>query len=199
MNLLAHLYLSEEEPGSMIGNLFADSVKGRSALDSLSPEVRAGVLLHRRIDVYTDSHPVVRQSIARIRPRWGRFAPVLVDVFYDHVLANEWSAHSDTPLRPWLDDRFLRINNSRNLMPERALWLLDRIIADDRLMQYRTIDGVARSLERLSTRLSRPVPLQDAVLDLEENLEDLREDFRVFFPEVVRFARQRPLPGPGSS
>lgn len=199
MNLLAHLYLSEEEPGSMIGNLFADSVKGRSAFESLSPQVREGVLSHRRIDVYTDSHPVVLQSVARIRPRWGHLAPVLVDVFYDHLLANEWSAHSHTPLRPWLDDRFLRINNNRNLVPESALWLLDRIIADDRLMQYRTIDGVARSLERLSTRLSRPMPLQEAVVDLEENLEGLREDFRQFFPEVVRFARQGPLPEPGSS
>ena len=57
MNFLAHLYLSGDDEEQIVGNFIADHVKGK-AIESYSDGIRAGIMLHREIDVFTDSHPV---------------------------------------------------------------------------------------------------------------------------------------------
>src|SRR4026208_598678 len=97
MNWLAHLYLSEPTPAFRIGNLLPDLVPASELVD-LPGDFRRGVEQHRRIDAFTDSHPIVRRSMNRVSPPFRRFAGVLVDVFYDHILAREWNSFSSGPL-----------------------------------------------------------------------------------------------------
>ena len=168
----------------MIGNLTADFIKGR-AFFALDPIVQRGVLLHRGIDRHTDSHPVFLRSTARLRPRWRHFAPVLVDVFYDHCLAIDWQKHHPAPLREWLDGRYVVLRAHRHLVHEQALWVFDRVLADDRMMRYSHLAGVRESIERMASRLAKPLPLGDAVDDLEQHREDFRADFAEFYPTAV--------------
>ncbi|RZK26682.1 MAG: DUF479 domain-containing protein, partial [Hymenobacter sp.] len=103
MNFLAHLYLAGPEAaaptyaGHLLGQFIADSVPGRQ-LAGYQPEVQAGIRMHRAIDTFTDQHPVVRRSTARLRAAGaGKYAGVVADVFYDHFLAanfQEFSAES---------------------------------------------------------------------------------------------------------
>src|SRR5215471_3876269 len=79
MNFLAHLYLSGNNAPVMLGNFIGDFVKGRQALSQLSPEVARGVELHRAIDTFTDSQPLVAQSKNRLRPKYRHYAGVIVD------------------------------------------------------------------------------------------------------------------------
>ena len=86
MNFLAHLHLSDGTPGSMLGGILADFVKGPDVA-ALPPDILAGVRLHRHIDAFTDRHAVVQRSIHRVSAKLGWFAGIVIDIYYDHVLA----------------------------------------------------------------------------------------------------------------
>src|SRR5690349_12341831 len=98
MNFLAHIFLSGDDPEIMVGNFIGDFVKGRNLDDRFSSGIVKGIELHRAIDEYTDSHPVVAQSKNRLRPKYRHYAPVIVDVFYDHFLAKNWKNYHPTSL-----------------------------------------------------------------------------------------------------
>ena len=64
VNYLAHLLLTEPTPEGLVGALLGDRVKGTIDPD-LAPGIRRAIALHRRIDSYTDAHPVHRRSRSR--------------------------------------------------------------------------------------------------------------------------------------
>jgi acyl carrier protein phosphodiesterase len=64
MNWLAHIFLSEPNVESRLGNLLGDLVKGKD-LEGLNPNLKQGIARHYAIDKFTDSHPVVKISKQR--------------------------------------------------------------------------------------------------------------------------------------
>ncbi len=98
MNYLAHFFLAENTPESLLGNLLGDFVKG-SAVNLYPQEIIKGIYLHRKVDSYTDSHAIVRSSKSLVCSQRRRFAGVLIDVFYDHFLAKNWREYSEVPVR----------------------------------------------------------------------------------------------------
>ncbi len=93
MNWLAHLFLSEPTPAFRIGSLLPDILPSRE-LQHLGREFQRGIERHRQIDAFTDSHAIVRRSILLLGPGFRRFGGILVDMFYDHFLASDWSRYS---------------------------------------------------------------------------------------------------------
>lgn len=195
MNWLAHLLLSPPETEFQLGNLLADFVRGADR-ERMSAGFRDGVRCHLRIDAFTDEHPVVHRSKARLDPRFRRFAGIIVDVFYDHLLARHWDQFCDWPLR-----EFTRRFHQQALphapdIPRDASWVLQRMIEEDRLISYRDIHGVELALSRLSNRLNarfhRGIRLQDAVPGLIALDADLERDFLEFFPQLVKATRTGP-------
>ena len=184
MNWLAHLYLSEPNPRFRIGNLLPDLVP-MSALSGLSPDLMRGVRQHRRIDAFTDTHPVVRRSISRVGPDFRRFGGILVDIFYDHFLARDWLSFSSTPLEIFIAEFYASLDGCRSEIPSEALVHLERMQEMNWLYSYREVSGIRTALDRLGLRLRRPVPLGEAISVLQENYDVLYGDFSVFFPELV--------------
>jgi hypothetical protein len=78
MNYLAHAYLSFGIPAITVGNLISDFVKGKQKL-SYPPEIQRGIVLHRAIDSFTDTHPVTRQAKVYFKEPYGGYAGPLVD------------------------------------------------------------------------------------------------------------------------
>src|SRR6185312_17177742 len=97
MNFLAHLYLAGEDNELILGNFIADAVKGH-AFDKYPAQVAKGILMHRSIDYFSDTHPVYLQTVHRLAPTYHKFSGVITDMFYDHFLASSWSDYSDIPL-----------------------------------------------------------------------------------------------------
>ena len=194
MNYLAHLYLSDRDPDSLVGSLMGDFLKGRVG-DDLAPAVRRGVILHRKVDAYTDSHPVIRASKRRISPDFRRYAGILVDIFYDHFLASEWESYSSVPLDAFAQSVYRILEERHASFPQRMQRSMSYMISNRLLQSYRDIDGVHRALCGIETRLSRPSRLGEAVRELEQNHAALREDFTTYLPELVDFvARQERAP-----
>ena len=195
MNYLAHLYLSDDDPESLVGSLMGDFVKGRVG-DELDPSIRRGVILHRKVDVFTDSHALIRTSKRRISPAFRRYAGILVDIFYDHFLASEWSNYSDVPLDEFAEKIYSILEERQATFPPRMQRSMSYMVSSRLLQSYRDIDGVRRALAGIEIRLRRPSRLAESVRELELNHAAMREDFRAYLPELVAFvARQQKSPG----
>ncbi|MCS6773645.1 MAG: ACP phosphodiesterase [Anaerolineae bacterium] len=185
MNWLAHLFLSEPDPAYRIGNIIADWVKGE-ARAALPRNLQRGIACHQVIDRFTDAHPIVKQSQARIRPPFRRFAAVLVDVFYDHFLAAEWQHYCATSLLEWTHSVYVQFAQFDGNLPADLRAGLMRMAQEDWLGSYASVSGVSLILARMARRLSRPTPLAQGVTELIAHYNDLRDDFRCFFPELQR-------------
>ena len=184
MNYLAHLYLAGDDDDLAAGALLGDFVKGWLERQPLPSGVIAGIRLHRAIDSFTDQHPVVRRSCARLRHR-RLVAGVIVDLAYDHFLAVRWPQFASEPLPAFCARNYRRLLARRHAFPPRLQAMLPHMVRDDWLGSYARLENVALALERIGRRLSRPGLLADVLADLERHYHGLEQDFLEFFPEVV--------------
>jgi acyl carrier protein phosphodiesterase len=185
MNWLAHLILSEPSPAFRIGNLLPD-ILSWSEVRAVPEKFQAGIACHRIIDGFTDAHPIFRRSMGRIDPPFRRYAGILIDVFYDHFLAREWSRYSVEPLDQFVAEFYASLPAHRDDLPLRAYTRLLQIEAGDWLRSYQEFSGVRRALEGIGRRFRKPLLLGDSTEQLELHYEELRDDFRQFFPELSR-------------
>ncbi len=183
MNFLAHLYLSGESTEVRIGNFIGDYVKGNS-YNKYPSGIQKGILLHRRIDEFTDKHPLVRQSSSLLREHYGRYSGIIVDMFYDHFLAVNWNSYCDMELSRFVNSvhRMLILNYFK--MPGRVKAFLPFLIKNRGLENYRNIKGIERALRIMSEYSSLPAKTDMAIKVLNENYDRLNSDFSGFFPEV---------------
>lgn len=183
MNWLAHLLLSEPTPAFRLGGILPDLVSAKE-LANLPSEFQSGIQRHRQIDAYTDSHRIFRRSVQRLNPPFRRFGGILIDVFYDHFLSREWRSFSDTPLPEFVSEFYASFESHRAELPPDAYARLKQMQAGNWLCSYGDISGVAHTLQRISSRLSRPFDLAPSISILERDYESLHEDFVIFFPEL---------------
>ena len=80
----------------------AYGIRGNDYLDY--PEgIQKGIILYREIDTFSDSHPIFRQSKHRIQQKHNHYSGVIIDLYYDHFLAKNWSNYSATPLAEYVN------------------------------------------------------------------------------------------------
>jgi acyl carrier protein phosphodiesterase len=190
MNYLAHLFLSFGDPKIMVGNFIADSVKGRQLL-TFQPEIQHGIILHRRIDTYTDQHPLTAQSRGRIRHRYRKYSGVIVDIYYDHFLAANWKDYSDQPLQLFTKNAYRVLFSHYLLMPARMKRILPAMAMGNWLASYASIDNLGLALSGIATRTRFDSQMQHATEELVMYYEDLKNDFRQFFPDIITYARHQ--------
>jgi acyl carrier protein phosphodiesterase len=192
VNFLAHLHLSDGTPPSMVGGLVADFVR-QPEVERLPPGIQEGIRLHRLIDAFTDRHPIVHGSIARLGGKFGWFSGILIDVYYDHILARDWPRYSTEPLRAFADRAYSALQDLLPFVPGEVGGYIRGFIDDDRLVRYATREGIADTLSRVSNRIGRRMPqhavrLETAMPDLLANDEKLTADFHGFYPELIAHA-----------
>jgi acyl carrier protein phosphodiesterase len=190
MNYLAHLFLAHATPESMTGNLLADFVKGNAILE-LPHGVQDGVRMHRAVDRFTDSHPIVRQSRSRLDARWVRVSGILMDVYYDYILARQWGQYCSIALRQYLDLAYVQLLPVSQTLPERFGVTIRRMVHEDLMMSYVRQESIHRALRSISHRLRNgKFRLEESLPDLLAHDQELTADFHVFFTELVTYARQ---------
>ncbi len=187
MNYLAHLHLGGSAPGALLGSLYGDFVKG--PLQGRWPaDVEAGIRLHRQIDVYTDSHPVVLQAKQRFPRERRRYAGILIDLFFDHCLAANWHDYADVPLEDFTARVYRTLRGEAELPGTLAL-IAPRMAAQDWLGSYKEFAVMEQVVASMSRRLSRPEGLAGGVAELAQLYVPLQQDFREFYPQLQAFAR----------
>jgi acyl carrier protein phosphodiesterase len=190
MNFLGHLFLSGNDPLVTVGNFMADAVKGRD-LSRFPEGVQRGIRLHRAIDAFTDAHPLHRAGRARVRPHAGRYAAVVVDLFYDHLLAAGWHIWHPEPLVDYAARMYRMLHAHEHLLPARTRGMLPYMIAGDWLSSYAELDGLARALDGLSRRTPEGAPMRGAEHVLHRERERYTEEFTNFLPEVAYHVKEQ--------
>jgi acyl carrier protein phosphodiesterase len=184
VNLLAHALLSGPDTEVRLGNLLADYLKGRDRR-SMSPAFLEGVRQHQVIDAFTDTHPIVSRSKARIRG-YRHVTGILIDVFYDHFLSLRWGHYSSEPLGAFTARLYAELGSHPIPLPDETQAILDQLIGEDWLGSYASIEGIEDALgrisERLAARVGRDFELAKATSALLTNFDDLGRDFAEFFP-----------------
>lgn len=194
MNHLAHLLLSEPTPEARLGNLAADYISQREYL-TLPPAVQRGVMHHRQVDSFTDRHPVVFRGMARLPERWGWFKGILLDVYFDHLLATGWDTFCPVPLGQFTFEVNADLLSIAGHLPESAAASVWRIAGTNRLLTYLDLTGVEAALFRITGILRERIPeravnLVEALPDLSAAHPDLTADFAEFFPQLVQFSNE---------
>lgn len=192
MNFLGHLFLSEGyEEELMIGNFIGDFVRGSHFPDYSEARLQ-GIYLHRQIDSYTDQHPHFRASVARLRDDFRKYAPVIVDVFYDHLLARNWARFHTLPLSNFAQNVYSTLERKEESLPNKVQQFLPYMRKDDWLVNYAEFEGVWHSLRGISRRSKFVNNLQDAVKNLEQLHEAFTQDFINFLPDIQSFVQSKP-------
>jgi acyl carrier protein phosphodiesterase len=188
LNFLAHIYLSGENKDLMVGNFIAYFVKGRKKFD-YPDGIRKGIELHRQIDDYTDHHPITSLSKDRLRPKYSKYSGVIVDIYYDHFLAHNFSRYSEIPLVEYSAQTYKILNEYSEFLPEGVHYFLPFMIERNWLLNYASIEGIGRALSGLSKRVSFENKMDESVADLREHYQAFENEFNLFFPELITFAQ----------
>jgi len=186
MNFLAHIYLTDGKPLETIGNFMADGIKGKKYLD-YEDEIQKGILLHRWIDSYTDSHAIVKQSTKRLHKKYGHYSGVIVDILYDHFLAKNWKQYHDTPLKTYINDFYTLLKDNHNLLTPRIQKMMIPMMEQNWLLSYESLEGIETVLYNMNIRIKNRVPMDEAINDLKEHYNDFEEEFTNFFEELRAF------------
>jgi acyl carrier protein phosphodiesterase len=186
MNFLAHIYLSGENVNVMIGNFIGDFVKGRNLSEQFEPEIVKGIEIHRAIDAFTDTHPIVRISKKRLQPKYRHYAPVIVDVFYDHFLAKNWDEYHPELLPDFAERTYKTIESFSSILPNDVLYMLPYMIKGNWLVNYSRLEGIQRALTGMSRRTTHVSHMDESVNDLREHSSLFEKEFREFFPELKK-------------
>ena len=188
MNFLAHLYLSGDDPQMMVGNFIGDFVKGRDLKEQFGEGIAKGVELHRAIDEFTDRHPIVKQSKTRLFPSYRHYSAVIVDIYYDHFLAAGWKNYSAEPLDQFARRAYRLINDQHDLLPDQVKHMLQYMERGNWLLNYAQIEGIQRALTGMSRRASFESKMEQSVNELRAHYSDFESEFKLFFPELEKFA-----------
>ena len=190
MNFLAHAHLSGENTNILFGNFIADAVKG-NASTSYKDEILDGITLHRKIDTFTDAHPIHKKSRNLIRSDFGKYSGVVIDIYYDHFLAKQWDVYASVPLKQYTSWVYKQISKKYLLLPNATKRFLPFMISQNWLLNYANYQGLDRIFHGMDRRTKFNSGMSSAVEILKINYEPLKNDFNSFYPELLEYVKKQ--------
>ena len=190
MNFLAHIYLSGDNDYIKIGNFMADGIKGDN-YNNYPNAIKKGILLHRAIDSFTDMHPIFRKSKHRLHEKYGHYSGVIMDIFYDHFLAKNWSDYSDITLEDFSNDFYNLLWNNFDVLPVSSQRMVPFLVDEKWLQSYAQIDGIEKVLIGMNKRTNNRSKMHLAISDLNKHYDAFEKDFTLFFEDIMVFAEEQ--------
>tara|TARA_Y100000996_G_scaffold70326_1_gene47490 strand:+ start:3884 stop:4474 length:591 start_codon:yes stop_codon:yes gene_type:complete len=184
MNYLAHAYLSGINKDIAIGNFIADNIKGNN-YKKFNINWQKGILLHRFIDSYTDSHYIFREHSKLFFNSHRHYSRVLIDIFYDHFLAKNWKKYSLTSLVSFELDFYKTLKENLNKFPSDILHKINFFIDQNLFTKYSSIDGLIYVLKKMENKTvyeSNLVTSIDKFISFSPKME---LQFFIFFEDMI--------------
>lgn len=190
MNYLAHAYLAFDEPDLLAGQFLADDVKGKKYLE-YPTRISQGIILHRFVDHFTDTHELCLELRKILRPDLGILAPVAIDVYFDHILAKNWENHHLKPRQIFVSEVYSQLDAYSPLMSDKRVYIFHKMKEFDWLGSYHHPEGIKKILEQMSRRVPGGAALLKSTDLLEKNMKFIEEVFEIFFPQLISAAKTK--------
>jgi acyl carrier protein phosphodiesterase len=190
MNYLAHAYLSFGDADILVGNVISDFIKGKAKF-SYPQRIQDGIFLHRQIDSFTDSHLAIKEAKEVFRPAYRLYSAPLVDILLDHFLANDKTIFPGAELESFTKNVYRDIEGRTMHLPPRFLHVFTYMQSENWLLGYSRKDGMEKSLRGLVRRATYINDSSVAYQLFLSHYELLGELYRIFFPDVKRFAKDQ--------
>lgn len=188
MNLVAHQYLSFNQPSIQIGNLLGEVVKGNK-FNLYTEEISKGILLHRAIDHFTDHNTIVKDSTSYFHPTQHKYAPIIIDLMYDYFLIKNWSLYYFKSFKEFKDDCYNLFIANYNSYPNSLKILVDHLLKHDWFSNYETLDGIQKTLNGISRKTNFPNNLDNSLQNMIDYQEIIEEHFLLFFPKIITMSQ----------
>lgn len=184
------MHLSFGNYDLLTGQFIADEIKG-SVFDGIAKPIVEGIRLHRFIDDFTDHHPENLQLRALLRPHLGLLSPVAIDVWYDHILAREWSQFHELPLQDFIAESTNALFKMSLYLPEKSARRLQLMAEHKWLLNYVTAEGIHRTFEMMAQRFPFAGRLANAPEIWPLMQKNIEESFFAFFPDLISAAKMK--------
>lgn len=193
MNFLAHTVLSGGNQDVQVGNLLGEFVKGRLENyhpEGISSDMLIGVRLHRIIDDFTDHHHVTRRSKDRLVDEYGLLSGILVDMFYDYVLAREWNTYGSLALPVYAKNFYQAVLHYQPVLPEVMQSTIRSMTTRDWFSGYATLAGIEWSLKGIGIRFPPAAGIERSIGQLSDEYDFFKTDFEEFWPDLQNRCQQ---------
>lgn len=185
MNYLAHSFLSNNDPGLLVGNFIADHLHGNH-FEHLPENIVAGIKLHRKIDAFTDSHEKFKESKRIFYNGFEKYSGVLIDIYFDHLLAKNYNSYSTTSLTKHCEIVYDVYNQHLTILPQSSAHFLTYVLNNNIYHAYSKVEGIEKVLFHLSNRINHGIQLNESVKIFLDNEEQLKSNFDVFFKDAMK-------------
>jgi acyl carrier protein phosphodiesterase len=188
LNYLAHAVLSFNDPEILVGNMISDFVKGKKKFDYPSG-IQQGIALHRAIDTFTDYHEVTRTAKEIFRPVYRLYSGAFADVVYDHFLATDEKEFPKNSLSGFSEQVYTMLDRHTQWFPERFARMFPYMKTHNWLFNYRTREGIGKSLEGVVRRSAYLTESETAYQLFQDQYQLLGDCYRQFWADLKPFAR----------
>ena len=188
MNLLAHAYLSFDQPQILLGNMISDYVKGKKQFD-YPAGIQKGITLHRAIDEFTDHHAATKEAKQYFQADYKLYAGAFIDIVYDHFLANDRNEfENEVILNIFSHSTCKTLQENISLLPDKFSKLLPHMQSQNWLYNYRFKEGIEKSFDGLVHRAAYLSESTIAYTIFNEQYKNLQQCYAAFFPSLKSFA-----------
>jgi len=188
MNFLGHIFLTPNDDEILLGNFIADSVKGNPE-KFYSEKIVEGIRFHRAIDEFTDKHPIVKQGVERFRKTQSRYATVVIDVIYDHILASNWNEFHNDELGTLTQSVYQRLEAQNDHFPSSVRHYFPYMKEQNWLYNYQFEWGILKALEGLDRRSANETQMHLALDVYKESEAEFLAEFREFAADAQKMSR----------
>lgn len=183
MNYLAHAYLSGDDDELLIGNFIADHLRGND-FSKYPQGVINGIRLHRKIDAYTDTHPLFKASKRVFYEEFDKYSGILVDIYFDHLLARQFDLFHPQSLDSFSENVYQVYRKNEHLMPEFSSRFLSYVLKNKVYQNYSSLEGIETVLKHLSQRIGHSVNLNESIPQFKRSEEFLQKNFTEFIVDL---------------
>ena len=185
MNFLAHLYLTRDlSEETIIGNFIADAIKGKRNYALYSLDIQRGMDIHREIDHFADLHPEFKKGTSRLNLNHGKYSGIVLDILYDHILAQNWVKYHQIELSEFAQSQYLLINKHEHLLPEFTKYWFQVMRNDNLLTAYADESGIEDVLDRMDQRIGKGTAMRGAIKELQQHKSVFTEEFSLMFHDM---------------
>ncbi len=188
MNILVHYLLSDRNEKVVVGNVIADFIKGNK-VQSFSPGIQKGIEIHKKIDSFSDQHPVVKETWALLQNDFGLYGRVITDIYYDHFLFKHWKEFSMFSFEDDMNFLYQCLQKNTGEFPPGVRRMTARIVALQWPVKYTNMSGLYQVFRSMSRRVAFENRFEMAVEVLKKEYATIDSHFLSFYPELRSYIR----------